>query len=204
MNRLAYLASAVALLSGAAVANAADLSYKDSPSVLPAASGFYIGLGVGGAVNDAGTAGNDFGFSGFLGDIRAGYDMKLNGWVAGPYAEVSFEDLKGKATLGTLNSGANATIGYSFGVRVGRMVTDDSMLYTIVGFQGQHVGLSNTGWAADLSGIRAGGGIEIDLKNHLVLGAEVDWIGYSQWTPVNGLSINADEVRSTARISYRF
>jgi opacity protein-like surface antigen len=206
MNRLASLTAALLLSASAAYAADLPTSYKDNAS-LPATAGFYIGLGVGGAVNDAGTAGNDFGFSGFLGDIRAGYDMKLDGWVAGPYAEVSFEDVKGKVSLNSAvqNSGANSTIGYSFGARVGRVVNGDSLIYALLGWQGQHVGISNTGWSADLSGLRAGGGIEIDLKNHFAVGAEVSWIGYGQWTPAAAApSINADEVRSTARLSYRF
>ncbi len=198
------LASAVALIASAGAAFGADLStgsLKDG-SIPVTASGPYLSVGVGAAVNDGGTQGAAFGFAGFLTDVRAGYDMRAGNWVAGPFAEVSWEAVRGYSDLTTVAAanGTTATIGYAFGGRLGHMLSSDTMVYALLAYQGQHVGINNTGFSSDLSGVRAGAGFEIDLKNGWGLAAESSWIGYGKWTPAAGMSVSDDEVRTSARL----
>ncbi len=217
MKPFATLTAAIALLSGVSAANAADLtcygnncpgSLKDAfinpptlPSVLP--EGAYVTLGIGGALTDTKASGGgsaaDFNFAGFLGSVRVGYDLKAGNWVIGPLAGVSFENVKSSAAFT-----GDQTFGYEAGIRVGRILNGDSLVYGLAAYQGQHIGLNNTSFASDLHGVKLGGGIEIDTKAHWIIGSEVDWISYGDWTPAKGLTISNDEIRAELKLGYRW
>ena len=211
MKRILTLTAAAALLA-VSPANSADVyapaSSKDPitvANVLPV--GAYVSVGVGGGITDTkfsnGFNIGDFGFAGFLGQVRFGYDMKLGNWVVGPIVGASWEDVKGN--LGGVTG--NQTFGYEIGARLGYVVNGDALIYGLVAYQGQHIGFNNTGFANDLYGVKLGGGLEIDMKNGFFLFSEVDDILYNNWTPGHSLGstvISNDEIRALAGIGKRF
>ncbi len=223
MKQFATLTAAAALLSGVTAASAADIynaggSSKDAPVVAGINwSGVYIQIGAGGAFANAdargtGTVGSEattiygggnLGLSGFAGDIRVGYDYTLGkGLLIGLWGEVSDEVASGSNTTG---SKSESQYGYGAGLRAGRYF-GTSLVYGLVGWQGLHVKTSGSGWSLsnDLNGIGVGGGIEAEIAQHVTLGAEAKYIAYGDWTPANGLTVSGDEVRTTARLGYRF
>jgi len=201
------IAAGVALLLSFGAASAADIySAKDSPSAsfgLPASvTGTYVQLGLGGAITSTSTAGADFGFAGFLGDFRVGYDMRQGDWVVGPLAGFSVENVTGTALKSGAAFSGNQTYGYEIGARAGRILNGDSLFYGLVAYQGQHLSLSS--YNNDLAGLKLGTGVELDLKNHLTLGAEVAWVDYGAFSTANTGSVSQSEIRTTARLGYRF
>lgn len=209
---VAIFALLSALLSAIAPASAADLygnSTKDpitsSFSFLP--TGAYVSIGLGGALTDTsanqGTVNPDFNFAGFLGEARIGYDTRYGNWVAGPLVGISFEDVKGRTDLDSKLTTGNQVFGYELGGRLGYVFNGTSLGYVLLAYEGQHVGLDNTGFTADLSGVKVGTGLEVDLGNKLFFGSEVDYVWFGDWSPVSGVSIGENELRATLRFGLR-
>lgn len=209
MKKLLTAAAFAALMT--APAFAADLSTKDaasSPSVAGVSlSGVVVELGLGAGVANAsvsqGSAGADASFAGFLGDIRVRVERVVTpGWNASVYAGLSIEDVKGNTSGFTAG---NQTFGYSAGVQIGRTFNSGtSEIYGLAGYQGQHLGLNGTGYSTDLQGIALGGGIRTALSAHLVAGVEIQEVIYGAYKPVTGVNIDNTEMRTTARIGYKF
>jgi hypothetical protein len=223
------LVSAIALIASISSANASDLynpggSLKDVTIAGMNLSGVYISLGAGGVFSDANSSGThdngnyttvfgpgDVALSGFLGDIRVGYDRSLgSGWLLGIYGDLSYEQAKG--TVNTVSqvdiTGATGTahFGYGAGLKLGAGLGQTTVVYGLLGYQGQHVSDSGAALSAstDLNGILVGGGIETELTKSLFFGVEADYVAFESWKPLTGLSIDMDEVRATARIGTRF
>lgn len=165
-------------------------------------SGAYVSVGVGGALDSAHVpqAASDFSLSGFDGDLRVGYDYKLPNypWVAGVFVGLGVEDVGGQGAGVNLQQ----VLGYEAGLRFGRIVNGDALIYGLVAYHGQHIGLDNTGFSADQQGLELGGGLEIDMKNGVTLGGEVDYTLYRDWS-AGGASIGENELAAKVRLGVR-
>jgi len=223
MKSLKITASIVALLSASYLsASASDLlSLKDVPATLSQVNwtGAYASVGAGGVftnANSSGTGvsggttivtGGDAALSGFLGDLRLGYDASYGGGLIGIWGDVSYERDKGSSNsiplAGLTGTTAEAHLGYSAGLRIGRTF-GTGLIYALAGYQGQHVTDKALNFSTDLHGGIAGIGIEQEIAPHVFFGTEVDYVAYGDWHPVQGITISADEVRATARLGYRF
>lgn len=191
-------------LGGPAIA--ADL-YSPSPVGVQSfagtvASGAYVSVGVGAVLASAHVpqAASDFALAGPAGDVRVGFDYKIPNtpYLVGVLAGGSFEDASGSAAGIT----AQQVIGYEAGIRAGRIVNGDALIYGLVAFHGQHAGLNTTSFSADMQGIEPGLGIEIDLKNGVTLGGEVKYTLYRDWQ-AGSASIGENELSAMARIGFK-
>ena len=203
-------ATAISLgLVGPAIA--ADLySNGAAPSALQSvagtvASGAYVSIGAGASLASAHVpqAASDFALAGPVGDVRLGFDYKLPNtpWVIGILAGASFEEATGKAQGNSFSQ----VIGYEGGLRAGRIVNGSALIYGLVAYRGQHVGIIDTNFSTDLPGLETGLGIEIELRNGVTLGGEVDYTLYRDWHFGNegGVTIGENELRAMGRIGFR-
>ena len=169
--------------------------------VLPA--GFQLTAGIGFTSTTTSVGGEvELGDHGLLGDVRLAYRMTLNGWMVAPYAEVSFADASSSGMIG-----GTETIGYSFGAMVGHSIDETNTLiaYVIGGYQGEHFGINNTGFASDLSGFRIGGGLEKDFRNGFMISVEGRYLDFSDWSPPSsGVSVSNNAWQGMLRAGFNF
>lgn len=221
--------SAIALVIASlslSTANASDLfnpggSSKDVSIAGMNLSGAYISLGAGGVFTDAngtgsavvpgGTifAGGNASLSGFLGDVRVGLDRGVgNGFLIGVYGDLSYEEAKGSGnsvpTLGITGGSATEHFGYGAGLKLGAQMGPTTVVYGLVGYQGQHISESvvTISKSTDLNGVLLGAGIETVLSGNWSIGAEGDYVAFGGWSPISGINVDADEIRTTARLVY--
>jgi opacity protein-like surface antigen len=205
--RKAFAATAIMLgLGGPAIAS--DLYTNGAaPSALQSiagtvATGAYVSIGAGASLASAHVpqAASDFALAGPVGDVRLGFDYRLlnTSWLVGILAGASFEDVTGDAQGHKFTK----VIGYEGGVRAGRIVGGNALIYGVLLYHGQHEGLVGTNFSADRQGIEPGLGIEIDLKNGVTLGAEVDYTLYRDWQ-VGDARIGETELTAKVRLGFR-
>jgi hypothetical protein len=164
----------LALAASMAVAgsvNAADLynGMKDeyrvgaSPSFPNiSTNGFYVDFGIGGAVETSIIKSTTnkivLSPSGFVGEVRTGYDWKLSRSVFfGPYASVNYDWAEGQG------------IGYAVGGELG-IEWGNARLKGFVGYAGQHSSQSPMtldGFSRDLSGLEVGAETQIFWNKNL-------------------------------------
>jgi len=231
-------ASVLALIvASAGVGHAADLFTNPGASLKDPItgakvnlSGLYISLGAGGVFSDADTTGThtttgnypttifgggDAALSGFLGDARIGIDKDLGGFSLGIYGDLSEEVAKGTSpnvpAVNITGSSATAHFGYGAGAKLGIPLSQTTVAYGLLGYQGQHISVkSNAGGtvsgsaSTDLNGVLVGGGFENMISKNWGIAVEADYVAYGGWSPISGINVDADEIRTTARISYHF
>jgi opacity protein-like surface antigen len=202
------VAAAAILLGLGGPAIASDLY---SPSAAPVGvqsfagtvvSGAYVSIGGGAALASAHVpqAASDFALAGPIGDVRAGWDYKLSNtpWLVGILAGISFEDVTGSAQ----GTAVRQVIGYEGGIRAGRIVGGNALIYGVLLYHGQHIGLTNTSFSTDMQGIEPGLGLEIELKNGITLGGELDYTLYRPWQAGNA-RIGENELKAEVRLGIK-
>ena len=214
------IVSAIALL----VASQASASDLGSPYSAPLSGvtasiphGFYISTGIGmtysnlnvGYANSDVSGAADLSAKGFTGDLRVGYDWVLNHkFVIGPWAQVSYDQASGSAGVGRVGASWSSDYGYGVGVRAGWLASSGTLVYALGGLESQQFTVTPTIGAvqpsAMLAGAVLGGGVETQIGARMTLGIEADWISYQGWTPAKDWTVNADEIRATARVGYHF
>ncbi len=171
MKRLAAIALALGVASSAASA---------------ASTGCYVGGTIGASMfNTATNISNalevdGFGSDGFFGGALLGCDLKLPaGFVIGGFA--NYDWLNNETTLTSKFFPGNvADLSYenewALGIRGGFNITDKTMLYGLVAYNElQPSDLNILGKSFDVgsfSGYAVGGGLQVDLSNHIELGLE--------------------------------
>lgn len=188
---------------------AADLSdgYKDGgrsrgivAGLLP--QGFYASVGLGETFvsSDVPAAGLSLASKGLSGDLRFGYDALLgpSKFTFGPLVGVGFQDVNGKTLSGS------EKWNWEIGARAGRVFNTSDLLYMLVAYNQQRVGLTGTGYNTTNDGVKLGGGIEFDIAPGLTLGTELDYRWFGTYTPAAGVNVTATDMSGKARLGLRF
>jgi len=222
-------ASVAALLAMGGSALAGDLyakgGYKDAPVVAPETTwtGFYLGLGVGGAaVNhdiDAsfyrhdykvGSVGLDgISSTGVFGTVEVGYDRQYGNVVVGVFANYDFGD-DVKSTLSASSHGDSLSIdatlkdSWTVGGRVGYLVNTSTLAYVLAGYSEASVDVDHLG-SDDFTGWTVGGGLETKLGGNWFLKGEYRYTEFDTNTYKIGdycksAKIDVDTSIQTARL----
>jgi opacity protein-like surface antigen len=169
------------------------------------ASGAYVSVGAGASLASAHVpqAESDFSLAGPVGDIRLGWDYKIPNapWLIGVLAGVSFEEATGNAQGNKIEQ----VIGYEGGLRAGRALNGSSLIYGLIAYRGKHIGIIDTNFSTDLQGLETGLGVEIELRNGVTLGGEVDYTIYRDWRfgGSDGVTIGENELMAMARLGFK-
>lgn len=201
MKDIRTLASAIALLSGAAAANAADLlSTKDTPATTnligSAWNGFYAEVGVGPGFAQTKVAGViSLSEKGTEGTFRLGYDYRFSGtrFALGVFGDVSNSfDVNGGL--------ANIKLGDQWYERVGGKLSYDhgsGQIYVIGGaaWEGFNIASTNT----SLNGWSYGVGFNVKIAGPWYAGIELTQTDWGSFTP-GMLHLNVNNTDDAVRI----
>lgn len=222
-------ASVAALFAMGGSAIAGDLyakgGYKDAPVVAPEPTwtGFYVGLGVGGAAvnHDISASAYDHGEkfgsaeldgisgTGVFGTVEVGYDRQYGNFVVGVFANYDFGDnVKTTASLNLGDEGGSidATLKdyWTVGGRVGYLLNKSTLAYVLAGYSEASVKVDYLG-SEDFTGWTVGGGLETKLGGNWFLKGEYrytefDTKSYKFGNYCESAKIDLDTSVQTARL----
>lgn len=214
--------AAMALAIFTTFAHAADIFVNEpaQPAFEPAYSfsGPYIGLGVGYGMRNHEIDIEPLNFDGVgaegpYGEIFLGWQHEFSGgWLLGIEGAVTFDDITTEASLGPLNleAGHENDMTYLAGIKVGRTVTERSLLYVMPYWRWMtmEVDISTPGGGASFSQEYGGPGVQVGLD---VLAAQ-NWVvsaygrgtfyGDQDWG-VPGLNVDTHELETGLRVSFK-
>src|SRR5262245_31077504 len=123
-------------------------------------TGFYLGVGIGGAVTEIDALGQNGDGEGILGTVIVGYDRQFGpGLVAGVFADFDFSDISTRVGADDVDQ----VYSWSIGARLGGLITPKTLLYGTAGYTQTELegGLDGT---AD--GYFVGAGLEHVLRDN--------------------------------------
>lgn len=231
--------TAVAVFVGAAnMAAAADLGRvhdrdMGDPTPMPVRlsnwTGFYIGGGVGGVMfttTDTGTATDpiglnettDFGSSGFMGTLQAGYDVQfpMSRWVAGLFVDVDWTSAEAQRTAGhpithTIDTWRSVSLDgeWSVGGRVGYLFWPETLIYGLGAYTSQsvsvsgHTDLVRIDGSFESSGLSVGAGIETQLQDNWTVKFEYRYTQSDDYN-LNNVRISESLDTQSARVVFTY
>ncbi|RVD48575.1 porin family protein [Mesorhizobium sp. M8A.F.Ca.ET.023.02.2.1] len=189
-------------------------------------SGVYVGFGVGAGANVhklssdfAPLSLNGIGGEGVYGELTAGYDYMVSPrFLLGGLLDVHAGDIKTKLDAGGFNASIQETYGFDAGLRVGYLLTPNTLGYVLGGYSWQKYKLdSNAGFGFDWdqSGHFVGGGLETAINSNWTIKTEYRYTRFGTKDDLlseagligapDGL-LNLDTSRHTFQVaaSYRF
>jgi outer membrane immunogenic protein len=202
----------VALIAGAAAAQAADVSSpvvpQPAPYVPPAYeqpsftwSGAYVGAFAGYGWGDVDADSGSVGTDGFNAGGYAGYNVQFNNWVVGAEADGTWSGMDGSDGPATASidwmSTVRARAGYAF---------DNFLLYGTGGIAFAGAELSD-GTVSDSNthvGWTAGVGAEMAMTNNLIGRIEYQYADFGDKTYNLSSDVDADLSASTVRVGLGF
>lgn len=200
------VASAAALLAAIPAAVAADLpAYEPAPVVAAPVPSFtwtgpYVGVGVGYGWGNSRTANRSIDPKGVLIGGYAGYNVEINGLVAGVETDFNWSDQDDKR-FGVKNEvkWAGATRG-----RVGAAF-DRFLVYGAAGIAYADRELSAGGFKRSKTAVgwTVGGGVETALTENVVARGEYRYSDYGS-DRFGGVKSDLDEHRVTGGVAYKF
>jgi outer membrane immunogenic protein len=191
MQKTLAVAVFAALLGVCGPAGAADIysggSLKDGPVYVPETSwtGFYVGLGVGGAsINHDITASgfgssvelNGVGGEGVFGTVEVGYDRQFGRFVGGVFFNYDFSDVSTDLKINFPGFGATYSIDlnsmWSVGGRGGYLVSPNTLVYALAAYTEADLSFPFGLKSGSFSGYSVGGGLETKLGGNWFLKGE--------------------------------
>ncbi len=205
MRKSLVAAAFAAVLGMGCPAYAADLnadgSMKDGPVYVPEMgwTGFYVGLGVGGAATDddlkfsktrkeydPGLEVNGLGGEGILGTVEVGYDRQFGRFVGGVFFDYDFSHITGDIKLtgykGSITESWDLTDSWSAGGRLGYLVNPSTLAYALAAYTEAEYSLPSGLKNPTRDGLTLGGGLETQLGGHWFLKAEYRFTGLNTVT----------------------
>lgn len=217
----------VCLAAGSAIF-AAPVMAQDAAPVVPF-SGFHveglIGYDVtkaGSSVDDDVNEDNDQSIDGLAYGVGAGYDLRMNNWVVGPEAEVTWSTAKTKFNDGDFEGfgigNVKANRDLYIGARLGYVVTPSTMIYAKGGYTNakfdvrNSVGTIDTKRDIDTDGWRIGAGVEQAVGSNAFVKLEYRYSNYSKgeldysndWQDGNRFDLDLDRHQVVAGFGVRF
>lgn len=184
MKKALVAATFAALLGFAGAASAADIyapgGLKDGPAYVPETSwtGFYVGVGVGGAgVNHDlkfgriaeldGLSGN-----GVFGTVEVGYDRQFGNIVGGIFFNYDFADVSTDISVAGQTASAKLNDTWSVGGRLGYLVNPGTLAYALAAYTEANIDFPFGIKTDSFSGYSVGGGLETKLGGNWFLKGE--------------------------------
>ena len=148
------------------------------------------------------------------GGFTAGCDYRVNRFLIGGWADYTWHGADFKASIvGIPIAEVELERQWSIGGRIGSYVTDNTLLYGLIGYT--RVSTSDLTWLgdafgiSDLDGVVYGGGLEVDVGSGVTIGAEYRYTDLEDRDVAiipDALNLNLDTSIHTARVvaKYRF
>ena len=165
------------------------------------------GLGV---LNGFSTSGN-YGASGKTGGIFAGYGKEFGKFYLGAEAEATLGNAEGKTNISTpigyIYSDAKHKNDYGVSIRPGFLVSDNTLIYTRIGFIRSAFDDKAVNDKFNLNGLRLGLGTEFAVSSNI--NARFDWVytNYQSYSYSDAYQISKSDINSNAfriGVSYHF
>ncbi|WP_395394170.1 outer membrane protein [Novosphingobium sp. BL-8A] len=183
------LGTGVALISAPAFAqDSAPVQPFDSFHV-EALAGYDV-TKAGSSVDDDSNIDNDQSIDGFAFGVGAGYDFRINNFVVGPEAEVTWSTAKTKFNDGDFEGFGIGNVKTNrdlyVGARVGYVVAPSTMVYVKGGYTNAKfdvrnaVGTVDTKTDLDADGWRIGAGVEQAISNNAFVKLEYRYSNYEK------------------------
>ncbi|WP_232494053.1 outer membrane protein [Novosphingobium kaempferiae] len=186
----------VILAAGSAIVSAAPAMAQDAGAVQPF-SGVHVEALMGYDVSKAGSSidddvneDNDQSIDGLAYGVGAGYDIRMNNFVFGPEAEVTWSTAKTKFDDGDFEGFGIGNVKTNrdlyVGARLGYVVSPKTMLYAKGGYTNakfdvrNSVGTVTTNRDIDADGWRIGAGVEQQVTNNVFAKVEYRYSNYSK------------------------
>ncbi len=213
MQKTLVAATVAALVGVAGAANAADIysgGLKDAYVPEAGWTGFYLGLGIGGAAVNDDVSGSIYGLrnkfegaaelngvggEGVFGTVQVGYDREYGRFVGGVFFDYDFADVSStvKASDRTNSISGTSTLNNSWtiGGRLGYLVNSSTLVYALGGFTEASLTFPFVGANASdkdftVDGYSVGGGIETKLTGNWFLRGEYRYTSLDTSTIFNG------------------
>lgn len=162
-------------------------SAADPLAASPDWTGFYFGAYAGGGavVNEVEVGGlnlDGIGGEGALGGLMAGYNHQMNNIVFGLQGDVGYNDLATEFSVPGINLDARQGLVASASVRLGLLVTPDTLAYAIGGYSYSEYEVETNfigNFDETYDGFHVGGGLETMITPSATLRAEYRYTSYS-------------------------
>ncbi len=218
MQKTLVAATVAALVGVAGAANAADVysgGAVNNSYVAPVYggwTGFHVGLGIGAEAVDHelgifGVTFDGIAATGVVGTAEVGYDRQFGSIVAGVFANYDFGDnVATTLTAPFLNASINQTDSWTLGGRIGYLLNQSTLAYSLAGVtqsRFQLEGVPGVAWNDTFSGWTVGGGLETKLFGNWTVKGEYRYTDYDQKTFFGFLNVNSSAQTARLVLSYK-